>query len=448
MSSLPEDMALHGALSANVVGFSRHLRNCGVTVGPAEAAQALAALSYVDVGDEEQFRFALRVCLAKSVKEQQLFDATFEAYWRVWDRAGELNRPTPDPDAGNKARATALPVQLTLREWLNTGAGTDPEEEEETAGYSPMEVLTHRDFAGLQPDELDDMERVVEELARALARRLSRRRRLGRRGPIDIRRTLRRNLRRGGELMDLAFRSRRQQKLKLVVLCDVSRSMDLYSRFLLQFLYAFASAYRRLEVFGFSTSIRRLTTTLRAGEWRRVLDGLSRDMPEWSGGTRIGASFADFAENWSESLVDRRTAVIILSDGWDTGDAEVLERAMARIRRRAFAVLWLNPLMGNPDFRPETEGMRAALPYLDLLAPAHNAAALRDLAASLGRLQRGGAVRRPYARLSRSKADSEQASEQVSEPGPATDSQRPSSARNLQALAAELAARKHQANKG
>jgi hypothetical protein len=177
-----------------------------------------------------------------------------------------------------------------------------------------MEAMTRRDFAGLQPAEMEDMQRVVEELARALARRLSRRRRSGRRGPIDLRRTLRRNLRRGGELMDLAFRSRRQQKLKLVVLCDVSRSMDLYSRFLLQFLYAFASAYRRLEVFGFSTSIRRLTAALREGEWSRVLDRLSRHMPEWSGGTRIGASLADFAENHSEALVDGRTAVIILSD--------------------------------------------------------------------------------------------------------------------------------------
>jgi hypothetical protein len=446
VSSLPEDLALHGTLSANVVGFCRHLRNSGLGIGPDEAAEALAALSQVDVGDEVQFRSALRVCLAKSVREQQIFDDGFHAYWRVWDRAGELNRPRPDDDTGPAARQEALPVQLTLRQWLDTGDGADAEEEEETAGYSPMEAMTRRDFAGLQPAEMEDMQRVVEELARALARRLSRRRRSGRRGPIDLRRTLRRNLRRGGELMDLAFRSRRQQKLKLVVLCDVSRSMDLYSRFLLQFLYAFASAYRRLEVFGFSTSIRRLTAALREGEWSRVLDRLSRHMPEWSGGTRIGASLADFAENHSEALVDGRTAVIILSDGWDTGDTETLSSAMARIRRRAFAVLWLNPLMGNPGFRPETEGMRAALPHIDLLAPAHNAAALRDLATSLGRLQRGGVMRRPYARLAEPSLDSEPASEfpseSRSESGARIDPDVPSSARNLQALAEKQTARR------
>ena len=119
-------------------------------------------------------------------------------------------------------------------------------------------------------------------------------------------------------------------------------------------------------------------------------------MPEWSGGTRIGACLARFAEAWGESLVDRRTAVIVLSDGWDTGEAELLSSALSRIRRRAFAVLWLNPLMGSPGFRPETAGLRAALPHLDLLAPAHNAAALRDLARSLGRLERGGARRGPW----------------------------------------------------
>ena len=436
MSPVPEDLALHGTLSANVVGFSRHLRRRGIGVCPSETAAALGALGCVDIGDEGQFHSALRICLAKSLKEQQLFDDCFDHYWRMWDRAGELNRPAPDADTGKAGRADTLPVQLTLREWLSIGDGATEEEEEETAAYSPIEVVTHRDFAGLQADELDDMSRVVEEFARALARRLNRRyRKLSGRGRIDLRRTLRTNLRRGGELVDLVFRSRRQRKLKLVVLCDVSRSMDLYCRFLLQFLYAFASSYRRLEVFGFSTSLRRLTPTLREGEWSHVLAGLSRDMPEWSGGTRIGACLADFADSWSESLVDRRTAVIILSDGWDTGDPDILSHAMARIRRRAFAVLWLNPLMGSPGFRPETEGMLAALPHIDLLAPAHNVAALRDLAKSLGRLERRGTVRRPYAHLASS-------TENESEPqATLTGPNAPSSITNLRALEEERASR-------
>ena len=435
-ASLPGDLALHGALSANVVGFCRLLRDRGLGLGPAEAADALAALGLIDVGRESGFRLALRTCLAKSVREQQLFDDCFDRYWRVWDRAGELNRPAPDPEAGSPDRGRPQPMQLSLKEWLSAGDGEETEEQEETAGYSAAEVITRRDFAGLRPDELEEMGRVVEELARALARRLGRRyRQLGGRGRLDLRRTLRANLRRGGELVDLAWRSRRPRKLRLVALCDVSRSMDLYSRFLLQFLYAFAAAWRRLEVFGFSTSLRRLTPALREGEWDRVLEALARDMPEWSGGTRIGASLARFADDWSESLVDRRTAVIILSDGWDTGEAELLASALSRIRRRAFAVLWLNPLMGNPGFRPETAGLRAALPYVDLLAPAHNAAALRELARSLGRLERGGPRARPGAGWSPEEADPEP-------PRPAPDPGAPNSARNLLALAEERAARR------
>jgi hypothetical protein len=117
-------------------------------------------------------------------------------------------------------------------------------------------------------------------------------------------------------------------------------------------------------------------------------------MPEWSGGTRIGASFGRFADRWADAMVDRRTAVIVLSDGWDTGDTDLLSRSLSRIRRRAFAVLWLNPLMGNPGYRPQTQGMLAALPHVDLLAPAHNAAALRDVARNLGQLDRGAVRRR------------------------------------------------------
>ena len=157
MSPVPEDLALHGTLSANVVGFSRHLRRRGIGVCPSETAAALGALGCVDIGDEGQFHSALRICLAKSLKEQQLFDDCFDHYWRMWDRADELNRPAPDADTGKAGQADTLPVQLTLREWLSIGDGATEEEEEETAAYSPIEVVTHRDFAGLQADELDDM---------------------------------------------------------------------------------------------------------------------------------------------------------------------------------------------------------------------------------------------------------------------------------------------------
>ncbi len=168
-----------------------------------------------------------------------------------------------------------------------------------------------------------------------------------------------------------------------MLLCDVSGSMDLYSRFLLQFLFAMQNVFGRVETFTFSTRLTRVTEHLRGRSYRQVLRRLE-EVRDWSGGTKIGESLAEFGREWSH-LLDRRTIVIVLSDGWDTGEPEVLAAALLRIKRRAGRLVWLNPLLGNPSYEPLTRGMAAALPLLDEFAPAHNLAALRDLARTLGR---------------------------------------------------------------
>ena len=201
-----------------------------------------------------------------------------------------------------------------------------------------------------------------------------------RRGRIDLRRTLRANLTKA-DLIELRYRERKRRKVRLVLLCDVSGSMDLYSRFLLQFLFALQSVFGQVETFTFSTRLTRVTEYLRSRSYRQVLRRLG-DVRDWSGGTRIGESLAQFNREWP-SLVDRRTIVIVLSDGWDTGDPEVLATEMLRIKRRAGRVIWLNPLLGNPSYEPLTRGMAAALPLVDHFEAAHNLAALRDLAGKL-----------------------------------------------------------------
>jgi uncharacterized protein with von Willebrand factor type A (vWA) domain len=207
---------------------------------------------------------------------------------------------------------------------------------------------------------------------------VSRRRRpVRRRGRVDLRRTLRANLTRG-EIIELRYRQRKRRKVKLVLLCDVSGSMDLYSRFLLQFLFALQHVFSRVETFTFSVHLTRVTDYLRARSYREVLRRL-QEVRDWSGGTRIGESLAEFNRHWAH-LVDRRTIVILLSDGWDTGDPEVLATELLRIKRRAGRVIWLNPLLGNPSYQPLTRGMAAALPLVDHFAAAHNLAALRELA--------------------------------------------------------------------
>ena len=203
---------------------------------------------------------------------------------------------------------------------------------------------------------------------------------MARRGRVDLRRTLRANLSRG-DFIELKYRRRKLRKARLVLLCDVSGSMDLYSRFLLQFLFALQRAFERVETFTFSVRLTRVTEHLRARSYRDVLRKLA-EVRDWSGGTRIGDSLAEFNRQWG-SLVDRRTIVILLSDGWDTGDPELLASELLRIKRRAGRVIWLNPLLGNPSYEPLTRGMAAALPLVDDFAAAHNLAALRNLAGKL-----------------------------------------------------------------
>ena len=384
------DLALYGELGANIVGFCRLLRRAGVGVGPSEAAAALQAVTKMGAADAEGFRLALLLTLAKSPGERRIFARHFAAYWMVWDRATQLNRGKARRQEVERRREEPPRAALvTISDWLKSAAAV--EDEREAAGYSPYEVLSRRDFSRLGPDEDEEIGRLVDEVARRLATRFNRRYRRGRRGRLDLRRSLRLGLRRGGELLDLAHKRRRRRRLKLVLLCDVSKSMDLYSRFLVRFLYVFQHAYRRIETFAFSTGLHRVTRTLKEDDLAAALAQLALRVPDWSGGTRIGEALETFWRRHA-GLVDGNTVVLIISDGWDTGDTEPLVEGMRRLRRGARSVIWLNPLMGSPDFAPTVRGMEAALPYIDLLAPAHNVESLRQLARHLGRVQRGGGL--------------------------------------------------------
>ena len=433
---MPE-MALRGELSANTVAFCRLLRQRGLMVGPGEATVALRALKEIDLSSPEQFYHALRLVLAKSPGEQAQFDEVFHDYWMVWDRATDLWRQQQSEEVSKAREETPRQHSgslVNIKDWLK---GEEPEDEEEAAGFSPIEVLTQRDFAQFEADELEEIDRVVVQIAKRLAKRLNRRYRLTSRrgGRLDLRRTLRRNLGKSGDLIDLSFKRRRPRRLKLVLLCDVSRSMDLYSRFLIQFIYAFQRAYRRVETFAFSTGLYRLTELLRSQDMDGVLAGLPEYAPGWSGGTRIGASLDNFLEEHGDRLLDPHTVVFVLSDGWDTGEAERLALATEGIRGRCRCLIWLNPLLGNESYRPETKGMLAALSHVDIFAPAHNLASLRDLARIVGQLRGNSAL--PQARRRRRLAiDAAHDDTTVDSANTLDQPERPTTASNLRDLAA------------
>ncbi len=366
------------ALSARVVGFCRHLREAGIALGLGEQADAARAAA-VALRDPQRFRMALRATTAKNRDEQEIFDACYAAYW---DNLVEADFTDPDP-----AESVLPPLRIPRRGKQSVQYEGDSslagDREVSAAAYSPQQVPARTDFALLSTDELEQMSHLLLAIGRQLARSLSRRFQPGTRGVrLDLRRTLRAGLR-SGELLDLALLRRRQRRLKLALICDVSKSMDLYSRFLIQFMFAFQRAYRRIETFVFSTGLHRITDQLRGPNLTAALDRLSATVPEWSGGTRIGASLERYLDDYGRTALDRRTVVTILSDGWDTGDIDLLSRCMEEIQRRAALVIWLNPLLGNTGYRPQTRGMQAALPFVDVFAAAHNAASLRRLATTL-----------------------------------------------------------------
>jgi len=372
-------------LSAAVARFATLLRRSGLPVTLVEVTDAVRALDHLDIADRQELYFGLRACFVTRPEEVPPFDRCFQAFWSLAPEADDSSGFIPAPSLDDQASPGVVkPDQkreaLALDSW--------GEEEAEESGdplsvplASEAEALVHQDFSTFGAEQLEELLKLTVKIARRLAHRMSRRRRpVKRRGRVDLRRTLRANLTRG-DLIELRYRERKRKKIRLVLLCDVSGSMDLYSRFLLQFLFALQNVFGRVETFIFSTRLTRVTEYLRGRSYRQVLRRLT-DVRDWSGGTRIGESIAQFNREWPY-LVDRRTIVIILSDGWDTGEPDVLATELLRIKRRAARVIWLNPLLGNPSYEPLTRGMAAALPLIDDFAAGHNLAALRDLAGKL-----------------------------------------------------------------
>ncbi|HEX3178084.1 MAG TPA: VWA domain-containing protein [Methylomirabilota bacterium] len=362
--------------------FGALLRRHGLPVTLIHVTDAVRALEHLDLGDRGEVYLGLRAVFVGRPEDVPAFDRLFDAFWRVETAAdGIADALMPAlAEEGPAVEREAPREALSLEAW-DDAEGDDGDEPLGVPAASEREAMSTKDFASFSADQLDAVYRLTVQIARRLARRISRRRRpSARRGRLDLRRTLRANLTRG-DLIDLRFRRRKRRKVRLVLLCDVSGSMDLYSRFLLQFLFALQSVFSRVETFTFSVHLTRVTEYLRTRSYHDVLRRLTA-VQDWSGGTRIGESLAEFNRRWP-GLVDRRTIVIILSDGWDTGDPDVLAAELLRIKRRAGRVVWLNPLLGNPSYEPLTRGMAAALPLVDHFAAAHNLAALRTLAGTL-----------------------------------------------------------------
>jgi uncharacterized protein with von Willebrand factor type A (vWA) domain len=364
-------------LSGKVHRFGRRLKSLGVPVTISGMRDALQSLVYVDLYRKADFEIALRANLISRKEDLALFEGEFEQFWRSLE-IPEEHGPPEESGAG-----------FSL--WpADPGCGEEelPAGEKKTGGlFSRAEVLAEKDFQAWEDDDWQEVSRWVQHWVLPLISRCSLRYRSSQRGSrLEIRKMLRRSLGVGGDLTALAFRRKKIKPRRLIFLADVSGSMEPYGRFFFLFLQAWLKAPFPVEIFAFSTRLTYLTPLIQSRKMEEVGEIVTGHVPQWSGGTRIGESLEQFLRTYGKKRLGTRSLILIFSDGWDLGDPEVLREALRRIRRRSHKILWLNPLMGCPDYQPICRGMAAALPWVDRLLPAHNLKALAGAAQTIGEL--------------------------------------------------------------
>jgi uncharacterized protein with von Willebrand factor type A (vWA) domain len=365
-----------GRLAASVVAFCRFARARGLPVGMQQTFAALEAATIIGIADRQRFSHALRAALCSSQDEWERFNQVFEAFWSsVRDQTGALNDHPPRNPAATK-QVTGSRVLIGLDDDAPFAEG----EGKLVSGASSQQRLKQVDFSEASHTDMAALEQLSLRLLQQMSVRLSRRMKIDDQGNrVDLRRSIRRNVSHGGDLITLALRERKPQKKRLVIFLDISGSMNLYSLFFLRFAYALQKYFKRVDTFLFSTSVVEVSDLLRARKLSEALSGVSQRAREWSGGTRIGGSLRELNRQAGRKILSRNTFFIILSDGWETGEPEVLARELRGTRGRVQKLLWLNPLLGLKDYQPITRGMREALPHVDVFAPAHNLESLLAL---------------------------------------------------------------------
>ena len=397
----PDDRAPASHLFHNLILFGRLLRGLGLDVNPGRMIDLVQALGLIDIGLREDFYHAVRSFLVHRREDLTLFDEAFEMFWtKPFDEWKQVDLSVGIKRARHRRPLEVVPSSRKTAD--DSGQHADEERPpipDITRTYTAREVLRHKDFADLTGEELEAMKRLMSELVWQLGERRTRRQRPGQGSRLDLRRTLRRSLMRGGEVIEWARRERRHKPRALVILADISGSMERYTRLLLHFIYSLTGGLdQRVEAFLFGTRLTYVSRHMRDRNVERALSDVSRSVSDWSGGTRIGESLEDFNFNWARRVLGSGAVVLLISDGWDRGEPGLLEREMARLARSCYRLIWLNPLLGSPAYEPLTRGMQAALPYVDDFLPVHNLASLEELAVHLARIDRRSVPRNAWGR--------------------------------------------------
>lgn len=393
-------------IRANLLTFGRRLRHAGLPVGSGQILALLEASSTIDVRRHEDIYHAARATVVTRPEQIPIFDMQFARFWRellgakpvALDPFVPENIPSegPPPDANKKKseRRQEPEGAENEKDVFHVSEAEDQEnvaqEEEYEAEpddimlFSAREQLRKKDFSQCSSEEIAEARRVIEGMVWKLGVRRTRRRQRAQHGRfIDPRSTLRSSLKHGGIPMELRHQKRKVKTRPLVVICDISGSMDRYARLLLRFVHALGQGLENTEVFVFGTRLTRITRDLRKRDVDTAINQVVASVDDWSGGTRIGEAIKDFNFRWSRRVLRSGATVVVISDGWDRGEPALLGREMARLQRSCRRLIWLNPLLGAPGYQPLTQGMRAALPYIDEFMPIHNMESLEALAQML-----------------------------------------------------------------
>ena len=369
-----------GEILSHVLLFARRLKKKGLKITPGRVMDAVRSLEVIDLSRRQDFSSALRANLVSSREDLAVFDELLEQFFSPKPELPlDLEAPAGEEVVADE-ETEEEDLRSTSRQWELSPAEEGGEEERLPSGYSPKEALMVKEFGQFPPEDQKALGRELLRLLSQIASRVSRRRKPSSKGrEIHFPRTMRKAVRYGGEILELVRRRRKIKPMKVIVICDVSGSMDASTRFILQFFFGLQKIFPRSETLVFSTRLTRITDILRHYRWGEALTAMGKRVQDWSGGTQIGQCLHLFNERYARTLAAQSAVVILISDGWDRGEPELLDVEMKRIKRKARRVIWMNPLLGSPEYRPLCQGMRTALPYVDHFLPASTLRGLKSL---------------------------------------------------------------------
>jgi uncharacterized protein with von Willebrand factor type A (vWA) domain len=373
-------------LFKNVLLFTRSLHAAGLSITPTQTTDFLDAMLLVDIGNRNQVYHAARSLLVNRREQMRLFDTIFNFFWRRANPGGLARQKAPLAPRHKRPPQHQYAAMLMARAIGKTDREIEMIDKAET--YSGAELIQQKEFAAMTAEELDTVKKLIQQMKWQISKRITRRRISSKQGDmLNLRKAMRSAVKYGGSPVELSYSQRKIKDRPIVLLADISGSMEKYSRLVLQFFYSVSQSMSQVESFVFGTRLTRITGDLKLKNIDRAVDQASREIIDWSGGTRIGESFATFNQEWSRRVLRRGAIAIIVSDGWERGDSSQLIKEMRYLQHRCHRLVWLNPLSGRASYEAKVDGMSAALPYIDDFLPIHNLQSLNELATHLEKLK-------------------------------------------------------------